>query len=347
MSQRSLLQRSLLMAGAWLLTTVLAHSADAIGFRQTTLDMAGKRPLQVSLWYPTKQEARTEIVGDNPAFHGVPVIRGAAPLSGHLPLVVLSHGYGGSWRNLAWLAAELAARGSIVAAPDHPGTTTFDMPPAQAAMLWERPRDLSRVIDAVERDSTLAGKVDISRVAAIGHSLGGWTVAELAGARFDTKRFETDCKANTSPRVCVLRGELGLDKRELEGNLADPRLKAFVSLDLGLARGFTPESLASLDMPALVIGAGIDIDGLPAKFESGYLAEHLPKPSATSVTIPDATHFAFVGLCKPDAVALIEKVEPGSGMICRDDGPRGRDEIHREIAFLVIGFLARSIPVRP
>lgn len=339
--------RLLCAAGFWLITTVLAHSAAGVGFRQTTLDAGGTRPLQVSLWYPTKQEGKTEIVGDNPAFHGVPVIPGAAPLSGDLPLVVLSHGYGGSWRNLSWLAAELAARGSIVAAPDHPGTTTFDMAPAQAATLWERPHDLSRVIDAVERDATLAGKVDISRVAAIGHSLGGWTVTALAGARFDTKRFETDCKANTSPRACALKGELGLDRRELEGNLADPRLKAFVSLDLGLARGFAPESLASLGIPALVIGAGIDVDGLPPKLESGYLAEHLPKPSATSVAIPDATHFAFVGLCKPDAAALIEKVEPGSGIICRDDGPRGRQEIHREIAFLVIGFLAKSIPVRP
>lgn len=339
--------RLLCAAGFWLITTVLAHSAAGVGFRQTTLDTGGTRPLQVSIWYPTSQDGGTEIVGENPAFQGVPVIAGATPLSHDLPLVVLSHGYGGSWRNLSWLAAELAARGTIVASPDHPGTTTFDMDPVQAAMLWERPRDLSRVIDAMGRDPTLAGKVDPGRVAAIGHSLGGWTVAALAGARFDTKRFETDCKANTSPRACRLRTELGLDRIELERSMADPRLKAFVSLDLGLARGFSPESLARLDMPALVIGAGIDIDGLPAKLESGYLVEHLPRPSATSVAIPDATHFAFVGLCKPGAVALIETVEPGNGIICRDDGPRGREEIHREIAFLVIGFLARSLPVRP
>ncbi|KFC62382.1 putative LIPOPROTEIN SIGNAL PEPTIDE [Bosea sp. LC85] len=347
-----MLRRSLCAAGLWLMTTVLAHSAAAVGFRQTKLDTGGTRPLQVSLWYPAdsrpaEQGTRTEIVGDNPAFHGLPVIRDAAPVSHDLPLVVLSHGHGGSWRNLSWLARELAAGGYVVASPDHPGTTTFDMDPAQAAMLWERPHDLSRVIDAVERDATLAGKVDISRVAAIGHSLGGWTVAALAGARFDTKRFETDCRGNTSPRACLLQGDLGLDRIELERDLADPRLKAFVSLDLGLARGFTPESLASLRMPALVIGAGVDIGGLPPGLESGYLAAHLPKPSAISIEIPDATHFSFVGLCKPDAVAFIETVEPGNGVICRDGGTRSREEIHRDIALRVIGFLASSIPVRP
>lgn len=333
--------------GLWLMTTSLAHSAPAVGFQQTNLDKSGKRPLHVSIWYPTEQGTETEIVGENPAFYGIPVIRDASPSSYDLPLVVLSHGYGGSWRNLSWLAEELARHGYIVAAPDHPGTTTFDMDPVRAAMMWERPRDLSRVIDALESDSTLAGKVDRNRIAAIGHSLGGWTVAASAGARFDTERFEGDCKANTSPRACDLKNELGLGRKELERDMEDARLKAFVSLDLGLARGFSPESLATIQIPALVIGAGIDVGGLPAKLESGYLAEHLPKSSSTYVEIPDAMHFAFVGLCKPGAVAFIEKVEPGNGVICKDGGTRSRGEVHREISFLVIGFLARSMPVKP
>lgn len=331
----------------WLMTTALAHSAGAVGFHQADLDKGGSRPLRVSIWYPTEQDTKPETVGENPAFYGVPVIRDAAPVSYDLPLVVLSHGYGGSWRNLSWLAEELAGRGYIVAAPDHPGTTTFDTDPVRAAMVWERPRDLSRVIDALEDDSLLAGKVDKSRIAAIGHSLGGWTVAALAGARFDAKRFETDCQANTSPRACALKNELGLSQKDVEKDMGDERLKAFVSLDLGLARGFSPNSLAAVQMPALVIGAGIDIGGLPAKLESEYLAEHLPKPSSTYVEVPDAMHFTFLGLCKPDAGAFIEKVEPGNGVICKDGGTRSREEVHREISFLVTGFLAKSIPVRP
>lgn len=342
-----MLKLSFCAASLWLMTAALAHSATGVGFRQTELDEGGSRPLHVSIWYPTGQSTKAEIVGENPVFHGVSVIRDAAPVSSDLPLVILSHGYSGSWRNLAWLAEELAAQGYIVAAPDHPGTTAFDMNPAQAAMMWERPRDLSRVIDALEGDATLAGKVDVGRVAAIGHSLGGWTVAALAGARFDTKRFEADCKANTSPRACSLRNELGLDRNEIERDMKDLRLKAFASLDLGLARGFSPRSLSVIEIPALVIGAGVDIGGLPANLESGYLVEHLPKPSSTYVEIPDAMHFAFVGLCKPDAVVLIEKAEPGNGVICKDGGTRSREEIHREISFLVIGFLAESIPAKP
>lgn len=339
--------KSMLFAPGFLLITALAaHSADAIGFRETEIDQGGTRPLHISMWYPTDDDDKTEVVGENRAFLGVPAIRDAKPTSMERPLVVLSHGYSGSWRNLNWLAIELAGQGYIVAAPDHPGTTTFNMDPVQSESLWERPHDLSRVIDLLEGDSTLAGKIDAGRIAAIGHSLGGWTVTALAGARFDTKRFEKDCQSNISPRACALKDELGLSRPELEKDMRDPRVRAFVSLDLGLARGFTPESLAVLRVPALVIAAGIDVGGLPSRLETGYLADHMPDTSSTYVEIPDAMHFSFMGLCKPDAAALIEKEEPGNGVACKDGGVRNREAIHREVAYLVSGFLTETIPAR-
>jgi len=337
--------KSLLHAlGFLLITTELAHSADAVGFRETDIDKDGARPLHISIWYPTEDGAKAEIVGENRAFFGVRAIRDAKPASTGRPLVVLSHGYGGSWRNLSWLAIDLVEQGYIVAAPDHPGTTTFNMDPAQATKLWERPRDLSRVIDLLEGDPALAGTVDAGRIAAIGHSLGGWTVTALAGARFDTKWFEKDCLAQTSPRACALKDELGLNRLEIERDMKDPRVQAFVSLDLGLGRGFTPESLARLRVPSLVIAAGIDIGGLPPRLESGYLADHLPEMSSTYVEIPDAMHFSFMGRCKPGAAALIEKEEPGNGVACKDGGTRSREAIHREVAYLVSGFLTKAIP---
>ncbi|MGV6876807.1 alpha/beta hydrolase family protein, partial [Pseudochelatococcus sp. B33] len=196
--------------------------------------------------------------------------------------------------------------GYVVAAPDHPGTTTSDRDPARAATLWERPRDLSRTIDAVLADPAWAGPIDIGRIAAIGHSLGGWTVAALAGARFDPALFARDCEDHPSPRTCGLSGELGLADPAIGREMRDPRVKAFVTLDLGLARGFTPDSLAAIRLPALVFGAGVDIGDLPATLESGWLDRHLPPESTRLVMIPDAMHFSFMQVCKPGAEALIE-----------------------------------------
>lgn len=327
-----------------LLFTITAAQGDETGFRQISIDADSARPLDISLWYPTNAAAPVEIIGENPAFIGIPAITDAAPDQGLHPLVVLSHGYGGSWRNLNWLATALVDRGFIVAAPDHPGTTTFNRDPAQAAMNWERPRDLSRSIDAVLADPDLAGQVDETRIAAIGHSLGGWTVTALAGARFSPAQFAQDCAENPNPRVCGLGAELGFADPKISGDMRDPRVKAIVSLDLGGARSFTPESLASLTTPALIFGAGVDIGDLPAKMESGWLAEHLPAGTSRLIMIPDAMHFSFMQLCKPGAEAMIEKETPGDGIVCRDGGTRSRQQIHDEVTKTIAGFLTAALP---
>jgi predicted dienelactone hydrolase len=322
--------------------------AATIGFRETELtDAAGSRTLQVSLWYPTDDTGPAGPIGENRVFYGVPTVRNAKPAKDARPLVALSHGNGGSWRNLAWLAGAVAEKGYIVVAPNHPGTTTLDKDAAEAAKLWERPRDLSRVIDAVTKDESLAGKVDPTRIAAIGHSLGGWTVTALAGGRFNTQRFARECRAHPNPRICRLsstRADEPSPSSKLNDDLRDTRVGAIVSLDLGLARGFTPESLAAFPVPALIIGAGTDIGDLPAKLESGYLAEHMSASTSRYVEIPDAMHFSFTQLCKPGGAALIEADSPGDGIVCRDGGTRGRAAIHQEVADLIVAFLEKSIP---
>lgn len=326
----------------------VAQAAEAIGFRETELpDAVGDRPLHVSIWYPTSDDGPIVAVGENPVFYGVPAVKNAHPGKDAHPLVVLSHGYSGSWRNLSWLAGELAHQGYVVAAPDHPGTTTFNRSPAEAARLWQRPHDLSRVIDALSKDPSLAGTIEPARIAAIGHSLGGWTVTALAGARFSTGLFTQDCRTHSSPRACALSAELGIVSDgggELDGDLSDARIGAVVSLDLGLARGFTPESLAAFHVPALIVGAGVDIGDLPARLESGYLAANLPTATSSYVEIADAMHFSFMQLCKPGAVALIEEETPGDGIVCKDGGTRDREAIHRQVSDLILAFLARAIP---
>ena len=92
------------------------------------------------------------------------------------PLLLLSHGYGGNWRNLNWLASLMAAQGYIVAAVNHPGTTSGNKNEADAQRLWLRPQDLRRALDELIASPEIAGEVDPQRIAAIGQSLGGWTV---------------------------------------------------------------------------------------------------------------------------------------------------------------------------
>ena len=317
--------------------------ASDVGFTQVTLTDDPNRPLNTAIWYPTQDALDTTLIGDNPAFIGTKVIKDGEIQSGIFPVVLLSHGYRGNWRNQNWLATELASRGYIVAATDHPGTTTFDQSPEQAAKWWERPRDITRTIDYLLSEVQWKQAVNANNITAIGHSLGGWTVMQLAGARLDRSTFEANCLVYPNPRICGLAVELGLSKVQAQEpsnkDLSDPRIQRVVSLDLGLARSFSVGSLNDVTVPTLILAAGIDIGDLPQALESGYIAEHMPLNLRRYKVYESATHFSFIQSCKAGAVPMLEEEVPGDGIICKDGVGTARDQLHQLILNDIVSFL--------
>ena len=317
--------------------------ASGVGFTQVTLTDDPDRPLNTAIWYPTQDVSDITLIGDNPAFVGTQIIKDAEIQSGTFPVVLLSHGYRGNWRNQNWLATELASRGYIVAATDHPGTTSFDQSPEQAAKWWERPRDITRTIDYLLSEVQWKQAVNANNIAAIGHSLGGWTVMQLAGAKIDRVTFEAECLIYPNPRTCGLSDELGLSQVQpsepSNKNLSDPRIQRVVSLDLGLARSFSVGNLNDITVPTLILAAGIDIGDLPQALESGYIAEHMPLNLRRYKVYGSATHFSFIQSCKPGAVPMLEEEVPGDGIICKDGVGTSRDQLHQLILNDIISFL--------
>ncbi|CAK9890026.1 MULTISPECIES: alpha/beta hydrolase family protein [Pseudomonas] len=333
---------------AWLTTIALADE-NPVGFQSSTLaDLHNGRALEMVVWYPSLATADTQLIADNAVFVGASAARNAPPSAGKHPLVVLSHGYRGNWSNQIWLASALAQKGYIVAAINHPGTTTHDRSPAAAAQLWQRPVDVRRVIDRVTTQPEKYGLVANGRIAVVGHSLGGWTALEIAGARFDPDRFDQDCKAHPQLASCTIYGQISPastseSKAALAADWRDKRVTAVVALDIGFSRGLTNESLAALPVPALVIAAGVPSRELPAELESANLAKRLPASSSRYIEISDASHFTFMSVCKPGAQSLLEAEVPGDGIICQDgDNGRARGLIQQQIASLIAAFLAQS-----
>lgn len=108
-------------------------------------------------------------------------------------LLVLAHGFGGSTARFDAIAERLAKHGYIAAAVRFPLTNEAAPGGFSSGIndVVEQPGDLSAVIDALlaaDRDpeDRLFGRIDPSRIAAIGHSLGGTTVA--AASRLDCCR---------------------------------------------------------------------------------------------------------------------------------------------------------------
>ena len=330
-------------------SSVLADE-NLVGFRASTLaDAHTDRPLEMVVWYPSPTTSPPQLFSDNPVFFGALAVQDAPPATGEHPLVVLSHGVWGNWGNQVWLASALAHKGYIVAAVNHPGTTSKDRSPEAAAQLWLRPADLSRAIDAVTAQPEKFGVVAQRRIAVVGHSLGGWTALEIGGARFDPERFDLDCKVHTTLASCSVYQQINPastpDARtRLAADLRDERVTSIVSLDLGQSRGMTDASLAALPVPTLVIAAGAPSADLPAELESANLARRLPPASSRYVEISDASHFSFLSLCKPGAVAMLEEDVPGDGIICQDgEGGRSRVAIQQQVIGLIDEFLAQPL----
>ena len=308
---------------------------QSVGFKQFAIGENTKRIVNMTLWYPTSSTKPLEVVGENVAFYGTEVIHNGVIEKGRYPLVLLSHGYRGSWRNLNWLAHQLTQQGMVVVAVDHPGTTTFNSQPLAASQWWKRPDDLVRALNFLLSDSQWYAVINQERISAIGHSLGGWSVMQLAGAQFDRQQFLIQCQRYPNPRVCGLANELGLNKKQtnepVSSNLSDKRINKVVVLDLGLARSFSLSSLTNLKTATLILAAGIDIGDLPQAQESGFLAEHIPLSHRYYQVYEQAMHFSFIQLCKSGAIDLLESESLGDGIICKDGIDNTRQQLHQKM----------------
>lgn len=309
-------------------------------------DPAGDRDLSGFLWYPTDATGPLTNDFESEVWAGTQVVKDAEPSEGLLPLVVLSHGMFGNAYNQAWLAGALARQGYVVAAVSHPGTSTWSRDPDQARQLWERPGDVSRVIDHLTTSADLAPHVDRDRVFMAGHSLGGFTAVALAGGRYDAARLKRFCDETSKEMVCGIFADWKIaqtpeDRVQMEADLSDPRIKAFAVFDLGGTQSFSDASLGQIDRPMLIFGAPIMNSGLTLDIESRALIAAM-RPGNVRYIEPDTlSHFDFLGRCKAGGFELLAKEEPGDEIICANGGaPRAAK--HDVIINAVSGFFSQS-----
>ena len=142
----------------------VADAHYAVGVRVLRLQRGPGRPLPTLIFYPAAAPR-------------------SAPADGRFPLVLFSHGLSGSPERYAATLAAWAAKGFVVAAPRFPYTSQFTRSFRRGDIV-NQPADVRFVLQRVRRlDVTggdpLRGRIDVDRVAAVGHSAGGYTTTGL------------------------------------------------------------------------------------------------------------------------------------------------------------------------
>jgi predicted dienelactone hydrolase len=329
-----------------------------VGFRQGVLadparrnwDDDAPRPIRWSVWYPAGQgaiETPVLLPLERPLFH-MGKVAIDAPLAGTsecFPVVLLSHGTGGSATSLGWLAGALAAAGHVVIV-DHHGNTAGEPYRAEGFLCWwERPRDLTNALDVLIEQEPFAGRLDLDQVTAAGFSLGGYTVLGLLGAATQMELFEAFAREQSfgkGPREfpdLVERIESLFEtspvfraswQRQSVSTL-DARVKAgFACAPAPTVRGFTIASLVAIATPVAMVVGEVDREA-PADTCATWLHEHLP--NGTLEILPEIGHYQFLS----EGTELGRREEPH---IWRDPPDFDRRAFHARIADLAVTFLA-------
>ncbi|KKZ12000.1 MAG: hypothetical protein TH68_08015 [Candidatus Synechococcus spongiarum 142] len=330
---------------ALLLSSVLAAEADPAGY--DTLLMPAPhhgQALQGAIWYPTSRPGREIVIAENQVFHGVTVSENAPIADGAHPLVLLSHGLGGQFRSLAWLATGLAERGAIVIAVNHPNSTWGDFDHEAYLDHWTRVQDLTVALEWVLGNPRIGPHVDTNRTMAAGFSYGGWTALSMGGLRGNLAGYAAHCKVYR-PTSAMLRhcqaiaadiDLLALSAETWDMSYADERITHVAAIDPGFIWGLESVHVSDLINRVTLVGLGKGDDRLVATdFDTSGFAELLP--DAGIVRLAPAFHFSALPLCKPRGVAILE--EEGDEPVCTDPGGADRAALHAAI----IDRLARDL----
>jgi predicted dienelactone hydrolase len=234
-----------------------------------------------------------------------------------LPLVVLSHGRGGSFVVHHDTAERLADAGFVVAALNHPGDTELDKSLFYDLSIYmQRPLDVKRVIDYLTGASPLATTIDPSRIGIYGFSRGGYTALVAIGANPDFALGLPLCQERTD-KIC---DQIRAQEYPKEPLTHDRRIKAAVVAD-PVSVFFTAEGLAGITIPVQLWGSEKGGDNVePKTVEAVNTALKAPH---TFTKVDHSQHFSFLLVCPPKCV------EQGL-VICIDPPGLDRAQFHEQ-----------------
>lgn len=290
-------------------------------------DPTRNRPIKIECWVPadidTIHPGKTNAAGELKAKHKI---------------ALLSHGTGGNRFSLSWLAKGLVEQGFFVVSVEHFGNSSESIIPAYFLRYWERPLDISFVLDYLAQ-SEYRPTLDFSCISMIGFSFGGYTAIALAGGVMDQELLFANMTNPTYEKEIAIP-ELDdllqyinqVDFDEAPDNLKDRRIANFVALAPAWGLGFgTKEQFKMVDRPLLIIGAEADAIAPVATNAAHY--HQLIDTSAYVLLEGSIGHYIFL----PEGSAQQKQQSP---IYFQDADNINRSVIHKKVIDEILGFIS-------
>jgi len=256
----------------------------------------------LQVWYPTEATDGSLHEYDDLFTYGA-LDEEAPACDTPRPVVMFSHGNTGIRYQSMFLTEWLAARGYVVAAPDHTHNTFLDQDDSMLEeLVFRRPGDISDSFDwlvaaSQESGHPLEGCVDPDAGYAMGgHSFGGYTTMAVAGGGIDVAAAEAFCEDDYG-WLCDApawweAANPGSDFADIGDR--DRVWAAFPMAPAGheVLSGTLPDVAA----PTLVLGGGNDTTTTMAGLVAPIYDDLTITPRYLAELV-DADHFTFSDMC--------------------------------------------------
>ncbi|MDP4033850.1 MAG: hypothetical protein Q8P60_13550 [Pseudorhodobacter sp.] len=311
---------------------------------RTNWDGSAARPLAWSAWYPCSGEDEAGRLHGQFFDLGIVRVNVALAAGGKFPVVLLSHGTGGSPESMGWLARKLAQHGYVVIGAHHHGNTGREPYRAEGFLCWwERATDMSALLSMLSAQGPFADRLDLDRASAAGFSLGAYSVLAMAGAITSMDRYlrwasdfqsfeggprEMPDAASHIPRLIETSKPFQASWARQSNSFRDIRFRTVVALaPPPPVRGFDRDSLGLIAIPVTLITGEADVEAPPHEC-ADWLMQNNPSFRRVSVG-EDVGHYTFLGF-------PAEKVHEEDAVLFSDNKGVSRADVHERTAKAVL-----------
>lgn len=313
---------------------------------------AGPRPLAATIWYQASDSSVDSEWSIGVFRFGRNALNAPFADTQKRPLIILSHGTGGSAAQLSWLAEALVGAGFVVAGINHHGNTAAEETswPHGFALPAERARDISVLIDLLLSDKEIEPHIDADRIGTAGFSIGGYSALASAGAHLKVVDRQSRCVNESTNPVCNLPPEAGFTDSDIQAlassdaafkaalardthPIGDARIRAVYAIAPAFVSLMKRQEFSLLKVPTRVVLAENDQQILLPETLAA-VSEGIP--DAVAITIPDAGHYSFLASCSLRGKIFVRA-------LCRDSSKIDRNELHGRIGLDAAKFFGANL----